>query len=182
MILYPPERWDANEWFILLSALSVLGVSFALPRRLSGAAVVVFAVYSVFLAQTVDSIIAVKPYDLYDVGDSSKYEYGDVFMYYFSYPPSTYLFVYAYDRWKPKGRALAAFILGAALITTGLEGLANAFDVFTYKAWRLIYSSLAYVPLYASFVAMYHLMRRLFARQGIRFERAEPRGLGRREA
>lgn len=94
MILYPPERFDINEWFTLFSLAVSLTIALMLPKRFSPVFITVFAVFTVFISQTVDSLIAVKPFDLYDVNDSSKYEVMDIAIYYLNYPTYTYIFFF----------------------------------------------------------------------------------------
>lgn len=161
MILHPPERFDLNEWFTLLSAVLVLTVSWKLPKRFSPAAIVVIVVFTLFLAQTVDSLIAVKPYDLYDVSDSSKYEITDIVIYYLSYPPATYLYLYGYDKWKFKGLPLSLYVLGAASGSVFLEWLADLSGVFAYKDWKLGYSFIVYVVVYALYVSMFNKLKKM---------------------
>ncbi|WP_276356464.1 hypothetical protein [Cohnella caldifontis] len=171
-MLYAPERFDLNEWFDLFSAALPLTIAFLLPGRFTLIALTVFTVFSVFMAQTVDSLIAVKPYDLYDVNDTVKYDVSDIFIYYFSYPPTTYLFLYFYDKWSPKGWRRAGYVLAWSLLSWGLEWAAYRCHVFYYKGWKLAYSPIAYVVIYALFMAMFHMVETVMNREGYPMRRS----------
>jgi hypothetical protein len=157
VILYPPERFDINDWFILISLVVSLTIVFMLPKRFSPVSITVFAVCSVFISQTVDSLVAVKPFDLYDVNDSPKYEVMDVVIYYFNYPIYAYLFFYLYDKWKLKGIYRILYLIGFSLLSVFFEWLADHFHVFTYKGWKLWYSPFVYLGTYILYILNFHL-------------------------
>jgi hypothetical protein len=161
VILYPPERFDINEWFILLSLAVSLIIALMLPKRFSPVSITVFAVFTVFISQTVDSLIAVKPFDLYDVSDSSKYEIMDIVIYYLNYPTYTYIFLYFYDKWKLKGIYRILYIIGFSLLSVFFEWLAHLCHVFTYKGWKLWYSPFMYLGTYILYILILHLTQNL---------------------
>ncbi|KRE55921.1 hypothetical protein ASL11_34885 [Paenibacillus sp. Soil750] len=161
MILYPPERFDINEWFTLISLAVLLTVAILLPKRFSPLSIIVYTVFTVFISQTVDSLIAVKPFDLYDVNDSSKYEVMDIVIYYFNYPPFTYIFLWFYDKWKLKGIYRNLYIIGFSLISVFFEWLAHLCHVFIYKGWKLWYSPFIYIVIFISYIFVFHLTENL---------------------
>jgi hypothetical protein len=113
--------------------------------------------FNVFLGQTVDYIIAVPPYDLYDVNDRPNYEIFDFILYFLLYPPTAYLVIYFYNKWRIKGLYVIAYIVGCAILTVGLEWVAHFFHVFTYKNWILIYSFPVYFAVYGLNILVLHL-------------------------
>lgn len=157
MIMYPPEKFDGNEWFILISLTLVLIIALLLPKRFPPVVVVFMMLFNVFIGQTVDYTIAVPPYNLYDVNDISEYEIFDCLLYFLLYPPTAYLVIYFYNKWRIKGLYVIAYILGCALITVGLEWLAVLFHVFKYNGWKLIYSGPVYFGVYGSNILMLRL-------------------------
>lgn len=161
VILYPPERFDLNEWFTLISLAVTLAIAFLLPKRFSAAEVTVYCVFTVFLSQSVDSLIAVKPFDLYDVSDSSKYEIMDAVIYYVNYPPYNYIFLYFYDKWQLKGFLRTLFVLVYSGLSVFFEWLACLCDVFTFKGWKLWYSPFVYIAVFIMYLFVYHLTRKL---------------------
>jgi hypothetical protein len=148
MIFYPLEKFDENEWFIIISLVLVLTICLLLPKKFAPMVVVFVILFNVFLGQTVDYILAVPPYDLYDINDHKKYELFDGIIYFLLYPPTAYLVLYLYVKCRIKGVFVIAYIVGWALFTTGLEWMAYLFGVFKYRGWKLIYSTPVYIAVY----------------------------------
>ncbi|HEY0827606.1 MAG TPA: CBO0543 family protein, partial [Bacilli bacterium] len=161
MILYPPERFDLNEWFILLTATTVILIVLLLPKRFPPALTAFILLFNVFLGQTVDFLIGVPPYDLYDVNDSPKYEITDFVLYFSSYPSVAYTMLHFYDKWEVKGSRVILYIGGWSFLTMGLEWAAELAHVFKYKEWRLWYSLLVYIGIYILNILALHLARYL---------------------
>jgi hypothetical protein len=166
MILYTPLRFDLNEWFIICSAITGIVISLVLPKRFSPVLTTFIVLLNVYLAQTVDFLLAVPPYDLYDENDSPKFEIMDYVLYFISYPPVAYIMLHFYDRWKLKGARIILYIAGWSFLTMGLEGLANLAHVYTYKGWQLSYSLLAYIGIYTVNILILHLARYLLQSKG----------------
>ncbi|CAG7617817.1 hypothetical protein ACFQI7_02465 [Paenibacillus allorhizosphaerae] len=159
MILYPPERFDVNEWFVLSAVALVFIVSFLLPKRLSAIEITVIAVFSLYLSQTVDSLIAVTPFDFYDVSDSAKYEIMDIVIYYLLYPPVAYIFLHFYDRLQLNTIRLILYVIGWSLLTAFLEWLSVLCHVFTYKGWHIVYSPFVYIGVYTLNILVLRITR-----------------------
>jgi presenilin-like A22 family membrane protease len=132
-----------------------------LPKRFSPITITVFTVFTVFISETIDSLIAVKPFDFYDVNDSPKFEVMDVAMYYLNYTAYTYIFFYFYDKWKLKGIYRILYLIGFSLLSVFFEWLAHLFHVFTYKGWKLWYSPFVYIGTYILFILIFHLTQKL---------------------
>lgn len=160
MILYPPKHFDANEWFLLTVTALEIAVAFALPRRFSLLTLVVIVAFNFYLAQMIDLIIAIKPYDLYDINDFPQYEIADFLIYVLTYPPMAYLVLYLYDRWQPKGWKLVGYVLGWSLFTAGLEGLSLLFHVFSYKGWELHYSFYVYTGVFGVNIMLFRYVQK----------------------
>ncbi len=167
MILYPPERFDLNEWFIILTATTVVVIALLLPKRFSPPLTTFILLFNVFLGQTTDFLIGVPPYDLYDANDRPKYEIMDFVLYFSSYPPVAYILLHFYDKWEVKGLRRILYIGGGAFLTMGLEWVAELAHVFKYKEWRLWYSLLVYIGIYTLNILALHLARYLL-RKGYR--------------
>src|SRR5207253_482020 len=114
-----------------------------LPKRFPKAITAIIVLYSIAMPKVLDHTIAVKPYNLYDLTDSSKYELFDLIMYAI-YPPFGYLFIYIYDYFKFKGIRFVMYIFFWSIASIGMEFIANQLHVFNYHGWRLIYS----LPIY----------------------------------
>jgi len=167
-MLQLPERFDLNEWFVLVSAVLAMSVALSLPKRFSSAEISAYVVFTIYLSQTVDSLIAVAPYDFYDVNDSPKLELADVVIYYLCYPPFTYVYLYFYDKWHVRGWRRAAYVVGYSLLSVLLEWLANICHVYTYKGWKLYGSFFVYVGVYTLYILVFRFVRHLLRRGVVR--------------
>lgn len=164
MILVGPEQFDSNEWFIIgASLLSMLAI-LLLKRRFPSIVIWFVFLFNFYLGLVVDLTIATPPLDMYDVNDSNKYEWFDVILYLFCYPPTAYVIIYIYDRWKIKGMKLVLYLIACALITTGLEGISVWAGVFHYNGWRLVYSFPVYIAVYLMNIGMLGFIRKHLSR------------------
>jgi hypothetical protein len=166
MILYPPIRFDLNEWFLI--TVSVLGWAayFMLKNRFP--LIVLFGIwlFNIYMGQTIDFAIAQgPPIDLYDYNDRPQYEWFDLFMYLFTYPPVSLIVVWGYVRFHPRGWRLAVCVIATALATAGLEAVAWMCNVYHYKGWNLFYSVLFYIVSTSMNIAFYRLIVRLLPRK-----------------
>jgi len=162
-----PEHFNSNEWFTIVSIVLAMGVALALPKRFSLVEITVYTVFTVYLSQTIDSLIAVEPFDFYDVNDTPKLEWFDIAIYYFCYPPTTYLYLYFYDKWRVRGWKRVGYVLGYSLLSMLLEGVADLFGVYTYKGWKLYYSFFVYVGVYIIYIFVYIMVRHLLSQRDL---------------
>lgn len=164
MILPLPQKFDANEWFILLAGVIVIFPSLLFPRRFLAIETVTILLFNFFVAFTVDSIISVKPIDLYDVNDVKEYELMDLLIYLLCYCPTLYLFLYFYDKWKLSGWKTFMYIVGFSLLTGGLEYLAHLAHVFKYIKWNTGFSIGVYVVVYGANIRFFQWVRQMLGR------------------
>lgn len=143
-MLLLPERFDQNEWFIILNILFGYLWVFFVPRRFPKAISVLVVLFSVCMALVVDHAIASPPLDLYDIGDHKKYEWMDIITY-VMYTPYALLSAYLFDKLNPKGLYVTAYIVGLSLLSVFFEWLADLMHVFTYNKWNLFYSFAVYL-------------------------------------
>lgn len=161
MILYPPIHFDANEWFILVISVASWGIFLLLPNRLSYVTLFIIWLFNGLLAFTADFSIGVKPFDLYDFGDRPEFEWFDIILYLFTYPPSQFFMLYFYSRWRPTGWYLFGYLLLFSLTTVGLEAISTyCFHVFTYKGWKLHYSAPIYLIIYTLNLLVFRFIQR----------------------
>jgi hypothetical protein len=163
MILYPPVRFDLNEWFLISATVISWSVYLLFIRdRFSLIILIGLCLFNFYLAQTVDFAIAQgPPIDLYDINDLPQYEWSDLFMYIFTYPPVTLFIVWGYVRFRPMGWWLAAYLVAVALVSVGLEAVAWMCNVYHYKGWSLYYSFPVYIITSAMSIALYRMIVRL---------------------
>jgi hypothetical protein len=148
MVLYTPQKFDANEIFIIVTLLIVWFFIFKLPRHLSALEILLIWTLNVFFVFTADMSLGVPPVDLYDSNDRVEFEIFDLIIFFIGYPPFAYL---ALNYYKPREFSwinTAIFIIICALLTTLFEWLALLADVFTFKGWKVYMSFLTYIVIY----------------------------------
>jgi len=151
MILYPPVKFDENEWFIIITGILMWAIIFMLPKRFSFLTILIIWLFNFFLGQMTDFIIGKPPLSYYYYNDLPEYEYFDLLLYFVSYPSIAYFFVYFYDKLKLKGWWLIGYIFVWALATTGLEWLSvKYFHLYTFTGWHSLYSIFVFILVYVS--------------------------------
>ncbi|WEG13265.1 hypothetical protein PU629_02550 [Pullulanibacillus sp. KACC 23026] len=155
MILYLPKHFDQNEWFIIIIIVLSIFLYLLLPKRFPTVITAIQILYSIALPKILDHTIAVNPYNLYDLTDSSKYELFDLIMYAI-YPPFVYLFIFLYDYFHLKGIRFVLYIIAWSFFAIGIEFIANRLHVYNYHGWKLIYSLPLYTFIMLIDVLLYH--------------------------
>jgi len=154
MILYLPENFDENEWFILASMVVMIIFLIPIPKRLHFIEVLSLWLFNIFLAHAVDYSVIGSPINLYYSNDTFKYEVFDFLLYYFLYPSTMYLYCigltsrFIREHWF-------IYVCFASILTTGIEKIAHLINVFTYINWSTWYSLLAYIVIYMINVGFY---------------------------
>lgn len=140
-----PERFNQNEWFVIILIILNLGLFMILPKRFPTALTVMIILYSIAIPKVLDHTIAVKPFDFYDLNDKNTFELFDLIMDAI-YPAFGYLFLYIYDYFNLKGKKFVPYLLIWCMIALGMEWTGVKLVVYDYKGWKLIYS----LPIYAA--------------------------------
>lgn len=110
-----PLKLQANDWFLIVSIIISMVSYFIIRKRFTFTVRIMIWVYIIFLVQTVDFVLGVKPYDFYDFMDSPKWELIYAISQFTLYPVLGYLFLHLYDKWGLKGLRLIGYILGWVL-------------------------------------------------------------------
>lgn len=143
-----PEHFDSNEWFILVICLFLIVLTAVLKRRMYYSQITVIFTLNFFLGASLDYILAGPPHDFYDIMDVPEFEVFDLIIYLFIYPFSGYLLLYFLDLWKLKGFPVIFYVFFSSFMTTGLEWLANQFNVYEHNVWTYYHSFIAYYFIY----------------------------------
>lgn len=160
MILPLPERFDANELFIIFSTVLTLVLMFLLPRRLSAVTFHIIWIFNIFLALLADITIGVKPNDFYYTIDHKTHELFDELLHFVTYPTLPYFVVNFYQHYKPRNVKLLFYIIFWAGVAIALEWISVKFHVFTYTGWNLSLSFLVYLVVFAANVWLSNLMEK----------------------
>lgn len=159
MIVYD-TRFNANEWFIIVSLCIGIACILFFPKRFSRQVATVFLMCGVYSGFFFDHSLSVEPVSFYDVNDVSKFQVMD-FISYWMYGPVSYFFFYIYDRLQPKPALIPLYILIWSLIAVGAEWLAVVCGVFHYRhGYQLAYSFPIYLLVQSCWIALYHGFKR----------------------
>ncbi|MCM3023454.1 hypothetical protein M3576_08960 [Weizmannia ginsengihumi] len=149
MLLYFPNKFDENEWTILIVILFNLLILMLLPKKIPKEITPLIALLSISYPKIMDHSMAVKPYNLYNLTDSGKYELFDLALY-AVYPAFGYLFVYFLEYVNVSRVLLVVYIVAWSIIGVAVEYLFVILHVFIYTGWKLIYS----LPIYLIVIAI----------------------------
>src|SRR5690606_35876860 len=130
-----PQKFDQNEWFIIISLAVGVVTVILLPRRFPLSVSILLMVFASTVARTLDHLLAGPTVDVYNITDTGKYDLFDLITYTL-YAPFAYIFVYIFDRFNIKGYWILLYLVIASLIATLYEWLCVLFDVFNYKGWN----------------------------------------------
>lgn len=154
MIVYD-NRFNANEWFIIVSICIGIACILFFPRRFSTQVATLFFMCGVYSGFFFDHSLSVEPISFYDVNDVSKFQVMD-FISYCMYGPVSYFFFYIYDRLQIKSSFIPLYILFWSLLSVGAEWLAVMFGVYHYRhGYKLAYSFPIYLLVQSCWVALY---------------------------
>lgn len=154
------NRFNANEWFIIISLCVGILMVIILPKRFTKKMTGNYLLCGVFFGFLFDHTMSVLPVRFYDINDTSRFELMD-FLSHFMYAPYCYLFMYLYDRWHIKPRFSLICILVWSLISVGFERLSVALGVFHYtqNGFTIFYSFVIYLLVISFWVVFYYVTR-----------------------
>jgi hypothetical protein len=163
VILFPPERFDANEWLIIIVSLIGLSCIWMLPRRFSPSMGLLTSLVPLLFAKMFDSILLLPPFEAYYVNDMKKVEWFDLLLY-LMYSPFGYLFLYAYDWFRPKPVGTVAILTLTSLLAVLFEWVTVKVGVFHYTGWKIYYSLPVYIIVQSLYIILYERMKREYIR------------------
>lgn len=149
-----------NEWIVLILIIVGFTTYFILPKIFSTSVTVVIMLYGVVVGLMFDHTIAIKPIDLYDVGDESKYQLFDLFSY-TMYAPFGYLYIYLYEKFKLPSKKywLILYIFFWSIVGIGVEWVGVVTGIFHYKnGYKINYSFPIYLFVQSSLIWLYHYL------------------------
>lgn len=112
----------------------------------------------------VDFHLGIPPVDLYDINDSSQYEWFDLLIFVL-YCPFSYFFAYFLDRWRLRGLTITLYVLGWAAAAVSYEAFAAYLHVYDFqKGWNSGYSFVFYLTSQAVTVWFYGMIKRHYNR------------------
>ncbi|QGQ96112.1 hypothetical protein EHS13_15135 [Paenibacillus psychroresistens] len=163
MILYLPERFDTNEWYIIIIWLVVISCIWMLPRRFPPTIGLLYALIPLILAKLFDTILIFPPFEQYYMNDIKGVELFDLLLY-FTYPCIGYLSLYAYDRFHPKSVGTVAILILTSLFAVFFEWVSAKAGLYHYTGWKVYYSLPIYFFMQSLYVIMYECIKREYTR------------------
>jgi hypothetical protein len=162
-MIYMPEHFDGNDWFILIGWIAAYGLILYLPREFPRSISCLVMLFSLSVAKGTDNTLGIKPFDLYDTNQLPKFDWTDLFTW-LLYPAFGYFLIYFYQRLRIHGAAIPVYILIWASFATVFEALSVHFQVFEYKGWTLHYSFVVYLVVQTLTLIFFHLIKKEFVR------------------
>lgn len=97
-VLPLPKNFDENEIFVLLIMGGLILIFIYLPKRFPLHLLILLLLINSCIGRTVDTSIAIEPFDIYDSFDDNTHELFDEITYTIVYSLYGYLFYYFYDK------------------------------------------------------------------------------------
>lgn len=144
MLLYPPEKFDINEWAIMIIVIFNIAIFLFVKKRIPKEISPLIVLLSISFPKVMDHTMGVKPFNLYDITDTHKYELFDLILY-GAYPAFGYLFVWFLDYFNLKGKKIVLYFLSWTLFSVVFELLLVKLHVYVYTGWKIVYSLPVYI-------------------------------------
>lgn len=156
------NQFNGNEWFVVGLTVLFMAPIWWFPRRFSPTQTTFNLFIGIAFGLLFDHAIFIPPFDLYDVGDQSKYEIFDIISY-VMYAPFGYWFIYWYEWMRIRGFLTILYILMWSGFAVLVEWLGVMVGLFHYKnGYLLLYSFPIYLILLSVHLGLY---RTLFTRE-----------------
>ncbi|MCM3601026.1 hypothetical protein M3175_09810 [Robertmurraya korlensis] len=156
-----PQNYDINEWFIIIGLLVSILLIILLPKRFPHTISTLILMFCMVIPIILDTMIATKPFDFYDINDTSKFELFD-FLLWFFYAPFGYFFLYGFDKWNLRSFGLLIYIIVSSMLAVGFEFITIKAHIFTFDGWHLFYSFPIYLVVQSAYIAFYLWIKTLF--------------------
>jgi hypothetical protein len=157
-----PQKFDQNEWFLLIGIILSYTIIFLLPKRFPLSLSVLMMLFGATVARLSDHLLASPRLDLYNLMDTRKFDLFDLITYFY-YAPFSYLFVYVYSRLQIKGFWVLGYIIIWSLVGTIFEWINKEFHVFSFHGWKLPYSFTVYLITQCLTLLLYQYIKRIYA-------------------
>ncbi|MDC3413237.1 hypothetical protein NC797_14470 [Aquibacillus sp. 3ASR75-11] len=159
MVVVYEREFDWNEWFVIIGVVLLSLFVWVAPKIFSLLESIAFYLYGVFFGMFFDHTISVRPWDFYDVNDSSAYQLID-FLSYVMYGPYSYFFLYFYVKFRIKGFLNIPYVLAWTCISllTGWIGVQIGLFHFE-KGYNHYWSLPIYLFVQILQIAFYHIIK-----------------------
>ncbi|WNB93363.1 hypothetical protein [Bacillus sp. NEB1478] len=153
------NSFDSNEWFVIISLVALCALVWFLPRIFSWLEGFFHFTIGIYIGMFYDHTISVKPWDFYDVNDTSAYQFID-FLSYIMYGPYSYLFMYLYVKLRIKGLMIIGYLLIWTFFSLILEYISVKIGLFHYeKGFKMHWSIVIYLSAQMLQILLFHIIR-----------------------
>lgn len=147
-----------NELYILATIAVALLIMAKLPKKFPAGVTVLIFTFSALIGLTADHILAIPPYDVYDVNDSPNFEVWD-FIYYSMYGFFGYFFLYIYQHYRIRGILTIPYIILWSMFSVFYEWVAVQVGIFDFgKGYKMQYSFPIYLYIQTFFIIFFHFV------------------------
>lgn len=154
------KAFDWNEWFVIITLLSLNLLILILPKIFSIIEGLAHYLFGIAIVHFFDHTTSVKPWDLYDVNDNSKYQWID-FTYYVMNGPISYFFIYLYSKLRIKGHQNVLYILIWSSFSILAEWVGVKIGLFHYdKGYKMYWSFPIYMLIQTLLIIYYHIIQK----------------------
>lgn len=154
------QAFNENEWFIIGSLIALHSALWFAPKifsRLEAIALYLFGINTVLFF---DHTISVKPWDFYDVNDTSAFQFMD-FLSYVSYGPYSYFFIYLYVKLRISGVRTILYILLWSALSMLMEWIGVKLGMMHYdKGYQMKWSFPIYLSVQSLLLLFYYLVKK----------------------
>lgn len=160
------KSFDGNEWFVIINLITLNIFVWVIPKIFSVLEGISHYIFGIFIGMFYDHTISVRPWDFYDVNDSSAYQVID-FLSYIMYGPFSYFFVYLYVKLRIKGGFKhILYILTWTCISMLAEWIGVKIGLFHYnKGYKMYWSFPIYLTAQSMQLIYYHIIKMKLQRE-----------------
>jgi hypothetical protein len=158
MIVIYEKSFNLNEWFIIISLVLMSILIWITPKIFSILDGTAYFVYGLIYGMFYDHTISVRPWDFYDVNDSSAYQVMD-FLSYVMYGPYSYFFLYFYVKLRIKGFMHIYYVLAWTCLSLLLQWFGIKIGLYHFdKGFKMYWSIPIYIMMQSMLLIYYHLI------------------------
>jgi hypothetical protein len=155
------QSFDLNEWVIIFNIIFFFMLIWITPKIFSLLEGIIYLLYGVYFGMLSDQTISLKPWDFYDVNDSSAYELFDFFSY-IMYGPVSYFFIYLYVRLKIRNYHHITYIFIWVLLSLLIDWIALQIGIFHFdKGYKTYWSIPIYIFVQSVLILLYHFLQKI---------------------
>jgi hypothetical protein len=154
------KAFDWNEWFVIITLLSLNLLILLTPKIFSMIEGIAHYLFGIAIVHFFDHTISIKPWDLYDVNDNSNYQLID-FTYYVMNGPISYFFIYFYSKLRIKRHQTIFYILIWSSFSILVEWFGVNIGLFHYdKGYKMYWSFPIYMLIQTLQIIYYHIIKK----------------------